>query len=144
MQWSSQHDNVCRLLIACVENTDMSYHLKTISAVSSHIKSSRPDLSAVAPWSDAQFRMAAMSLVLHTADVSAGARPERLAGMWCMAIYEEFFRQGSLQVAAHMEITPFFQRNKVVISQAQVCPAASRMLVPNMAKVNLHIHQCVI
>lgn len=80
-----------------------------------------PDTHPSGRWHNPEFRTAAMSLLIHAADInSAGRRPD-IAGMWARAIYEEFFRQGDLEIEKGLPPTPFFQRDKVVIWKAQVC-----------------------
>jgi hypothetical protein len=71
-------------------------------------------------WDDAEFRVAAMSIVLKCADMNSVGRPPAVAGMWARAIYKEFFRQADLEQDLGIPVTPVFQRDNVVICEAQV------------------------
>jgi 3'5'-cyclic nucleotide phosphodiesterase len=78
----------------------------------------RPVLDSA--WEDAEFRIAAMSLLLKCADINSCGRPPAVAGMWARAIYNEFFRQAELEKSLGLPPTPVFQRENVLISDAQV------------------------
>lgn len=61
-----------------------------------------------------------MSLLIKCADFNSVGRPPAVAGMWARAIYGEFFRQADLETELGIPPTPVFQKDSVVISEAQV------------------------
>lgn len=129
----------CSLIVVLVLNTDMMFHCTILAEVDSYAASHPGSTSSAGSsddphgsvlnnlamnkqerWGCQEFRTAAMSLLIHAADInSVGRRPE-VAGMWASAIYAEFFRQGELELEQQLPPTPFFQRDKVVIWHAQV------------------------
>lgn len=123
------------MIVTLVLNTDMMFHLTIIDDAEQHTArwaesdalaslsvegTGFPATQPPSRWHNPEFRTAAMSLLIHAADInSAGRRPD-IAGMWAHAIYQEFFRQGDLEIEQDLPQTPFFQRDKVVIWKAQV------------------------
>lgn len=128
------------MIVDLVLNTDMMFHLTIINDAERHAscptdedlymgapfhadEAGRPGGRDACRWLDPDFRAAAMSLLIHAADINSAGRPPEVAGMWAHAIYKEFFRQGDLELEQGLTQTPFFQQDKVVIWKAQVCIA---------------------
>jgi hypothetical protein len=113
--------SLCRLAISIVQGTDMMFHLRCIGNVHtlcSEVASSCDGIEHA--WAESSFRHPLMILLVHTADISAPTRPPHLAGMWTKAVYDEFFRQGNLEVSFGLPPTPFLQPHLVTIWNSQV------------------------
>eukprot|EP00892_Ulva_mutabilis_P001710 jgi/Ulvmu1/1153/UM107_0027.1 len=134
------------MIVLLVLNTDMMFHLTIIDdaerygpgrAAAAATASSRGCATGSSDdstwreerWLESEFRTAAMSLLIHAADINSAGRPPEVAGMWANAIYKEFFRQGDLEVRQQLAQTPFFQRDKVVVWRAQIA-FAEKVVMP--------------
>lgn len=75
--------------------------------------------------------------LLHMADVSAPARPARLAGMWAAAVCEEFFSQADRERTLELEMpAPSPRRDESNISKSQVRAA---LLACNLGNLMMRV-----
>lgn len=59
------------------------------------------------------------TLLLHAADVSNPAKPWHLSMEWTSRVMDEFFRQGDVEQASGLAISPFMDRSKTNIASCQ-------------------------
>ena len=78
--------------------TEMARHQDVIAELAS-----RGPGAAAATWTRGARRAVAVALV-HCADLSAPSRPPALAGMWALAVCEEFFQQAEREEALELEL----------------------------------------
>jgi len=104
-------DNV----IAMVMATDMSSHFQHIAAFKASVTAKGGSFSVT----ETADKTRLMELVLHFADVSNPARPEKEAQRWTSLVVEEFFRQGDLERHKNFTISPMYDRNDQNVPKSQ-------------------------
>uniref|UniRef100_A0A8C6B526 Phosphodiesterase n=1 Tax=Monodon monoceros TaxID=40151 RepID=A0A8C6B526_MONMO len=62
----------------------------------------------------------ALSLMLHTADISHPAKAWELHHRWTMSLLEEFFRQGDREAELGLPFSPLCDRKSTMVAQSQV------------------------
>ena len=58
--------------------------------------------------------------LVHCSDLSNPTKPLRLYRQWTDRIMEEFFRQGDMERAAGLDISPMCDRNTATVEKSQV------------------------
>ncbi|XP_069771486.1 dual specificity calcium/calmodulin-dependent 3',5'-cyclic nucleotide phosphodiesterase 1A-like isoform X2 [Narcine bancroftii] len=97
------------LVIEMVLATDMSCHFQQIKAMRS---------SLLQP--EGIDKPKALSLLLHTADISHPAKTWSMHYRWTMALLEEFFRQGDKEAELGLPFSPLCDRNSTMVAQSQI------------------------
>ncbi|KAJ7418706.1 Calcium/calmodulin-dependent 3',5'-cyclic nucleotide phosphodiesterase 1C [Willisornis vidua] len=62
----------------------------------------------------------ALSLLLHTADISHPAKAWDLHHRWTMSLLEEFFRQGDKEAELGLPFSPLCDRKSTMVAQSQI------------------------
>uniref|UniRef100_A0A3P9L962 Phosphodiesterase n=1 Tax=Oryzias latipes TaxID=8090 RepID=A0A3P9L962_ORYLA len=97
------------LVIDMVLATDMTFHLVQVKAMKSCLQQQeRID------------KPKALSLLLHTADISHPSKPWALHSRWTKALMEEFFRQGDREAALDLPFSPLCDRKTTLIAESQI------------------------
>ncbi|XP_015257933.1 PREDICTED: calcium/calmodulin-dependent 3',5'-cyclic nucleotide phosphodiesterase 1B isoform X3 [Cyprinodon variegatus] len=97
------------LVIDMVLATDMSSHLLQVKAMKSCLQQQeRID------------KPKALSLLLHTADISHPSKPWALHSRWTKALMEEFFRQGDREAELGLPFSPLCDRNSTLVAESQI------------------------
>uniref|UniRef100_A0A4W3J6E4 Phosphodiesterase n=1 Tax=Callorhinchus milii TaxID=7868 RepID=A0A4W3J6E4_CALMI len=97
------------LVIEMVLATDMSCHFQQIKAMKNSLQ--QPEGIDKAK---------ALSLLLHTADISHPAKAWDLHNRWTMALLEEFFRQGDKEAELGLIFSPLCDRKSTMVAQSQI------------------------
>ncbi|XP_073755136.1 dual specificity calcium/calmodulin-dependent 3',5'-cyclic nucleotide phosphodiesterase 1C isoform X2 [Callorhinus ursinus] len=97
------------LVIEMVMATDMSCHFQQIKAMKTALQ--QPE---------AVEKPKALSLMLHTADISHPAKAWELHHRWTMSLLEEFFRQGDREAELGLPFSPLCDRKSTMVAQSQV------------------------
>ncbi|XP_074055058.1 dual specificity calcium/calmodulin-dependent 3',5'-cyclic nucleotide phosphodiesterase 1C isoform X1 [Macrotis lagotis] len=97
------------LVIEMVMATDMSCHFQQIKAMKTALQ--QPE---------AIDKPKALSLMLHTADISHPAKAWDLHHRWTMSLLEEFFRQGDREAELGLPFSPLCDRKSTMVAQSQV------------------------
>ncbi|XP_034375173.1 dual specificity calcium/calmodulin-dependent 3',5'-cyclic nucleotide phosphodiesterase 1C isoform X4 [Arvicanthis niloticus] len=97
------------LVIEMVMATDMSCHFQQIKAMKTALQ--QPE---------AIEKPKALSLMLHTADISHPAKAWDLHHRWTMSLLEEFFRQGDREAELGLPFSPLCDRKSTMVAQSQV------------------------
>ncbi|XP_072908631.1 dual specificity calcium/calmodulin-dependent 3',5'-cyclic nucleotide phosphodiesterase 1A [Hemitrygon akajei] len=97
------------LVIEMVLATDMSCHFQQIKAMKN---------SLLQP--EGIDKPKALSLLLHTADISHPAKTWDMHYRWTMALLEEFFRQGDKEAELGLPFSPLCDRNSTMVAQSQI------------------------
>ncbi|XP_035866330.1 calcium/calmodulin-dependent 3',5'-cyclic nucleotide phosphodiesterase 1C isoform X3 [Phyllostomus discolor] len=97
------------LVIEMVMATDMSCHFQQIKAMKTALQ--QPE---------AIEKPKALSLMLHTADISHPAKAWELHHRWTMLLLEEFFRQGDREAELGLPFSPLCDRKSTMVAQSQV------------------------
>ncbi|NWT75359.1 PDE1C phosphodiesterase, partial [Prunella himalayana] len=97
------------LVIEMVLATDMSCHFQQIKAMKSALQ--QPD---------GIDKPKALSLLLHTADISHPAKAWDLHHRWTMSLLEEFFRQGDKEAELGLPFSPLCDRKSTMVAQSQI------------------------
>ncbi|VUZ50716.1 unnamed protein product, partial [Hymenolepis diminuta] len=90
-----QFQDIRRLVIEMVLNTDMSLHFSQIKTVNKLIKLPEPIE-----------RPKTYSLILHAADISHPTKSWKLHEKWTHMLVEEFFNQGDRETARGLPVSP--------------------------------------
>uniref|UniRef100_A0A8C6T816 Phosphodiesterase n=1 Tax=Neogobius melanostomus TaxID=47308 RepID=A0A8C6T816_9GOBI len=97
------------LVIEMVLATDMSSHLLQFKAMKSCLQQQeRVD------------KAKALSLLLHTADISHPSKPWALHSRWTKALMEEFFRQGDREAELGLPFSPLCDRKTTLVADSQI------------------------
>ncbi|XP_039971959.1 calcium/calmodulin-dependent 3',5'-cyclic nucleotide phosphodiesterase 1B-like isoform X1 [Xiphias gladius] len=97
------------LVIEMVLSTDMSSHLLQVKAMKSCLQQQeRID------------KPKALSLLLHTADISHPSKPWALHSRWTKALMEEFFRQGDREAELGLPFSPLCDRKSTLVAESQI------------------------
>ncbi len=99
-----------QLVVDMVLATDMSFHF-------SQLKSMKAAISQLAEPVE---KSKALSLVLHTADISHPAKQWDIHYKWTMLVIEEFFRQGDREAQLGIPFSPLCDRHTLVIPDSQI------------------------
>lgn len=98
------------LIIDMVLATDMSCHFQ-------QLKNMRNLLSLAEPSID---KSKALSMVLHTCDISHPSKIWSLHKRWTTSLLEEFFRQGDMENALGLPFSPLCDRNNTLVAESQI------------------------
>ncbi|CAI5674050.1 unnamed protein product [Oreochromis niloticus] len=97
------------LVVDMVLATDMSCHFQQIKAMKSLLQQS-----------EAIDKPKALSLLLHTADISHPAKCWDLHHRWTTSLLEEFFRQGDREAELGLPFSPLCDRKSTMVAQSQI------------------------
>ncbi|KAL4655716.1 calcium/calmodulin-dependent 3',5'-cyclic nucleotide phosphodiesterase 1B [Arapaima gigas] len=97
------------LVIEMVLATDMSYHLQQVKT-----------MKACLQQPEGIEKPKALSLLLHTADISHPTKPWRLHSQWTKALMDEFFKQGDREEALGLPLSPLCDRKNTLVAQSQI------------------------
>ncbi|XP_032807131.2 dual specificity calcium/calmodulin-dependent 3',5'-cyclic nucleotide phosphodiesterase 1A-like isoform X2 [Petromyzon marinus] len=98
------------LVVEMVLATDMSCHFQQIKAMKTTLQ--QPDSVIDKPK--------AMSLIVHTSDISHPAKEWRLHRRWTESLLEEFFQQGDREEELGLPFSPLCDRKSTMVPQSQV------------------------
>uniref|UniRef100_A0A668AM67 Phosphodiesterase n=1 Tax=Myripristis murdjan TaxID=586833 RepID=A0A668AM67_9TELE len=97
------------LVVEMVLATDMSCHFQQIKAMKNFLQ--QPE---------AIDKPKALSLLLHTADISHPAKHWDLHHRWTTSLLEEFFRQGDKEAELGLAFSPLCDRKSTMVAQSQI------------------------
>nr|XP_046214186.1 calcium/calmodulin-dependent 3',5'-cyclic nucleotide phosphodiesterase 1C-like [Oncorhynchus gorbuscha] len=97
------------LLVQMVLATDMSCHFQQLKHMKNFLQ--QPD---------GIDKPKAMSLLLHTADISHPAKTWDLHHRWTASLLEEFFRQGDKEAELGLPFSPLCDRKSTMVAQSQI------------------------
>uniref|UniRef100_A0A8C4EWM0 Phosphodiesterase n=1 Tax=Dicentrarchus labrax TaxID=13489 RepID=A0A8C4EWM0_DICLA len=97
------------LVIEMVLSTDMSSHLLQVKA-----------MKACLQQQERIDKPKALSLLLHTADISHPSKPWALHSRWTKALMEEFFRQGDREAELGLPSSPLCDRKSTLVAESQI------------------------
>ncbi|XP_032934826.1 calcium/calmodulin-dependent 3',5'-cyclic nucleotide phosphodiesterase 1C isoform X1 [Catharus ustulatus] len=97
------------LVIEMVLATDMSCHFQQIKAMKNALQ--QPE---------GIDKPKALSLLLHTADISHPAKAWDLHHRWTKSLLEEFFRQGDKEAELGLPFSPLCDRKSTMVAQSQI------------------------
>ncbi|XP_051969663.1 dual specificity calcium/calmodulin-dependent 3',5'-cyclic nucleotide phosphodiesterase 1A isoform X2 [Xyrauchen texanus] len=97
------------LVVEMVLATDMSCHFQQIKAMKIFLQ--QPE---------AIDKPKALSLLLHTADISHPAKNWNMHHRWTTSLLEEFFRQGDKEAELGLPFSPLCDRKSTMVAQSQI------------------------
>nr|XP_020447184.1 calcium/calmodulin-dependent 3',5'-cyclic nucleotide phosphodiesterase 1C-like isoform X3 [Monopterus albus]XP_020447185.1 calcium/calmodulin-dependent 3',5'-cyclic nucleotide phosphodiesterase 1C-like isoform X3 [Monopterus albus] len=97
------------LVVEMVLATDMSCHFQQIKAMKNFLQ--QPE---------GLDKPKALSLLLHTADISHPAKNWDLHHRWTTSLLEEFFRQGDKEAELGLPFSPLCDRKSTMVAQSQI------------------------
>uniref|UniRef100_A0A8C5A540 Phosphodiesterase n=1 Tax=Gadus morhua TaxID=8049 RepID=A0A8C5A540_GADMO len=97
------------LVIEMVLSTDMTSHLLQVK-----------DMKSCLQQQERINKPKALSLLLHTADISHPSKPWALHSRWTKALMEEFFRQGDREAELGLPFSPLCDRNTTLVADSQI------------------------
>ncbi|XP_063075040.1 dual specificity calcium/calmodulin-dependent 3',5'-cyclic nucleotide phosphodiesterase 1C [Engraulis encrasicolus] len=99
------------LVVEMVLATDMSCHFQQVKAMKNFLQ--QPESSSID-------KSKAISLLLHTADISHPAKNWDLHHRWTASLLEEFFRQGDKEAELGLPFSPLCDRKSTMVAQSQI------------------------
>ncbi|XP_072524802.1 dual specificity calcium/calmodulin-dependent 3',5'-cyclic nucleotide phosphodiesterase 1A isoform X2 [Salminus brasiliensis] len=97
------------LVVEMVLATDMSCHFQQVKAMKNFLQ--QPE---------GIDKSKALSLLLHTADISHPAKNWELHHRWTTSLLEEFFRQGDKEAELGLPFSPLCDRKSTMVAQSQI------------------------
>ncbi|XP_060762373.1 dual specificity calcium/calmodulin-dependent 3',5'-cyclic nucleotide phosphodiesterase 1C isoform X2 [Neoarius graeffei] len=97
------------LVVEMVLSTDMSCHFQQVKAMKNFLQ--QPE---------GIDKPKALSLILHTADISHPAKNWDLHHRWTSSLLEEFFRQGDKEAELGLPFSPLCDRKSTMVAQSQI------------------------
>ncbi|XP_065132777.1 dual specificity calcium/calmodulin-dependent 3',5'-cyclic nucleotide phosphodiesterase 1A isoform X1 [Paramisgurnus dabryanus] len=97
------------LVVEMVLATDMSCHFQQVKAMKNFLQ--QPE---------GIDKPKALSLLLHTADISHPAKNWELHHRWTTSLLEEFFRQGDKEAELGLPFSPLCDRKSTMVAQSQI------------------------
>ncbi|XP_067330259.1 dual specificity calcium/calmodulin-dependent 3',5'-cyclic nucleotide phosphodiesterase 1C isoform X2 [Channa argus] len=97
------------LVVEMVLATDMSCHFQQVKAMKNFLQ--QPEGIDKAK---------ALSLLLHTADISHPAKSWDIHHRWTTSLLEEFFRQGDKEAELGLPFSPLCDRKSTMVAQSQI------------------------
>ncbi|XP_010779733.1 calcium/calmodulin-dependent 3',5'-cyclic nucleotide phosphodiesterase 1C-like, partial [Notothenia coriiceps] len=97
------------LVVEMVLATDMSCHFQQVKAMKNSLQ--QPE---------GIDKPKALSLLLHTADISHPAKSWDLHHRWTTSLLEEFFRQGDKESELGLPFSPLCDRKSTMVAQSQI------------------------
>ncbi|KAM9719402.1 dual specificity calcium/calmodulin-dependent 3',5'-cyclic nucleotide phosphodiesterase 1A isoform 3-T4 [Menidia menidia] len=97
------------LVVEMVLATDMSCHFQQVKAMKNFLQ--QPE---------GIDKPKALSLLLHTADISHPAKSWDLHHRWTTSLLEEFFRQGDKEAELGLPFSPLCDRKSTLVAQSQI------------------------
>ncbi|XP_056306575.1 dual specificity calcium/calmodulin-dependent 3',5'-cyclic nucleotide phosphodiesterase 1A isoform X2 [Danio aesculapii] len=97
------------LVVEMVLATDMSCHFQQIKAMKNFLQ--QPE---------GIDKPKALSLLLHTADISHPAKTWNMHNRWTTSLLEEFFRQGDKEAELGLPFSPLCDRKSTMVAQSQI------------------------
>nr|XP_061794983.1 dual specificity calcium/calmodulin-dependent 3',5'-cyclic nucleotide phosphodiesterase 1C-like [Nerophis lumbriciformis] len=97
------------LVVEMVLATDMSCHFQQVKAMKNFLQ--QPE---------GIDKPKALSLLLHTADISHPAKSWDLHHRWTTSLLEEFFRQGDKEAELGLSFSPLCDRKSTLVAQSQI------------------------
>uniref|UniRef100_A0A8C5IAV1 Phosphodiesterase n=1 Tax=Gouania willdenowi TaxID=441366 RepID=A0A8C5IAV1_GOUWI len=97
------------LVVEMVLATDMSCHFQQVKAMKNFLQ--QPE---------GIDKPKALSLLLHTADISHPAKSWDLHHRWTTSLLEEFFRQGDKEAELGLPFSPLCDRKSTMVAQSQI------------------------
>ncbi|XP_008406727.1 calcium/calmodulin-dependent 3',5'-cyclic nucleotide phosphodiesterase 1B isoform X3 [Poecilia reticulata] len=104
-EWMEMRSLVIEMVLA----TDMSSHLLQVKAMKSCLQQQ-----------ERMDKPKALSLLLHTADISHPSKPWALHSRWTKALMEEFFRQGDREAELGLPFSPLCDRKSTLVAESQI------------------------
>ncbi|XP_049332531.1 dual specificity calcium/calmodulin-dependent 3',5'-cyclic nucleotide phosphodiesterase 1A isoform X6 [Astyanax mexicanus] len=107
------------LVVEMVLATDMSCHFQQVKAMKNFLQ--QPEgISSLLHQPEGIDKSKALSLLLHTADISHPAKNWELHHRWTASLLEEFFLQGDKEAELGLPFSPLCDRKSTMVAQSQI------------------------
>ncbi|RLN85670.1 hypothetical protein BBJ28_00018155 [Nothophytophthora sp. Chile5] len=107
------------MIIQMVLATDMARHFEDVALFKTNILSAAMDDDALLIKNVGDKKLL-LKMILHTCDVSNPAKERELMLRWTDRVVEEFFVQGDMEKQLGLAVSPFMDRDTIVIKKMQV------------------------
>ncbi|KAL4158107.1 hypothetical protein PRNP1_003886 [Phytophthora ramorum] len=107
------------MIIQMVLATDMAKHFEDVALFKTNILSAAMDEGAVLVKSVGDKKLL-LKMILHTCDVSNPAKERETMLRWTDRVVEEFFVQGEMEKQLGLPVSPFMDRDTIVLKKMQV------------------------
>ncbi|KAK1945773.1 putative 3' [Phytophthora citrophthora] len=107
------------MIIQMVLATDMAKHFEDVALFKTNILSAALDEGAVLVKNIGDKKLL-LKMILHTCDVSNPAKERETMLRWTDRVVEEFFIQGDMEKQLGLPVSPFMDRDTIVIKKMQV------------------------
>eukprot|EP00462_Mataza_sp_D1_P005778 CAMPEP_0175124688 /NCGR_PEP_ID=MMETSP0087-20121206/2915_1 /TAXON_ID=136419 /ORGANISM="Unknown Unknown, Strain D1" /LENGTH=1223 /DNA_ID=CAMNT_0016406473 /DNA_START=13 /DNA_END=3684 /DNA_ORIENTATION=- len=105
------------LVVSLVLGSDSSHHYDLLNELRSKV-SGEAGSAAKFVVNSSKDRQLLLTAILRYCDISSGLKPQDLAFKWSALVTEENFRQGDLEKAHEMSVSPMFDRESTVIPKS--------------------------
>jgi hypothetical protein len=124
---TDDYRHISKRMIECVLATDMAYHDEHINHLEGRFESLIVDgilVEDLVSSNDEKLRYNqqkdALSVCIHAADISNPAKPTRIYKAWVERVFIEFHKQGDMERACGLQISPLCDRTKTNIRRSQI------------------------
>ncbi|TMW62867.1 hypothetical protein Poli38472_005485 [Pythium oligandrum] len=105
------------MIIQMVLATDMAKHFEDVALFKANILPSPGEELAIKNIADKKL---VLKMILHTCDVSNPAKERETMLRWTERVVDEFFLQGDMEKRLNLPVSPFMDRETIVIKKMQV------------------------
>mmetsp|Transcript_32529 Transcript_32529/g.62490 ORF Transcript_32529/g.62490 Transcript_32529/m.62490 type:complete len:1018 (+) Transcript_32529:392-3445(+) len=114
--------DVRKIVISIILHTDMMHHFQMVSQldVFTEVHDKSWTAGALIDFLKPDERVFILNLIMHSADISNPVKPFHVYEKWARAVLDEFFRQGDMERARGMPISPMMDRDATSMPLSQV------------------------
>ncbi|GLD95391.1 hypothetical protein PINS_up004035 [Pythium insidiosum] len=105
------------MIIQMVLATDMARHFEDVALFKANILPAPGEELAIKSLADKKLLL---KMILHTSDVSNPAKERETMLRWTERVVEEFFLQGDMEKQLSLAVSPFMDRDTIVLKKMQV------------------------
>ncbi|DAZ99654.1 TPA: hypothetical protein N0F65_001891 [Lagenidium giganteum] len=105
------------MIIQMVLATDMAKHFEDVALFKANILPAPDEELVIKNVGDKKLLL---KMILHTCDVSNPAKDREIMLKWTDRVVEEFFLQGDLEKQLQLAVSPFMDRDTIVLKKMQV------------------------
>jgi len=108
----NEREEFYKLITTLILSTDLASHFNLVK----DYERAAEDFD----WENSSHREQLFVMLVKAADISNEARPFDLAKSWAEALMNEYFAQSALEKTKALPVTPFMDKEKVVLPQTQL------------------------
>lgn len=115
-----QRATLRKIIIDMVLATDMSKHMTLLADLKTMVETKKVAGSGVLLLDNYNDRIQVLQSMIHLADLGNPTKPIELYRAWNSRVLEEYWRQGDIERAQGLEISPMCDRHNITVEKSQI------------------------